>query len=221
MNKNIKHLLEYIVNEENIQLTNKLNNNGDFLNNIINYFKKNFNPKIIIDIKIENVNIQKNEFYEYLMINIAGQLIEQYVAAFMLTMFTSEFKFKGKLNFEVNKEDQNNKNTTKKGMTHDFIVQFKNDDNDEFYNQAFEIKSYNEKFGNITLTKKQRNMSNIGNPIYVLCNYKLSGNTVIVTEIDLVLGSELSKKSIFNNDMANSKHISKKVNRINIYSLKQ
>lgn len=34
MNKNIKHLLEYIVNEENIQLTNKLNNNGDFLNNI-------------------------------------------------------------------------------------------------------------------------------------------------------------------------------------------
>lgn len=39
-------------------------------------------------------------------------------------------------------------------------------------------------------------MSNIGNPIYVLCNYKLSGNTVIVTEIDLVLGSELSKKSI-------------------------
>lgn len=72
MNKNIKDLLEYIVNEENIQLTNKLNNNGDFLNNIINYFKKNFNPKIIIDIKIENVNIQKNEFYEYLMINIAG-----------------------------------------------------------------------------------------------------------------------------------------------------
>lgn len=40
----------------------------------------------------------------------------------MLTMFTSEFKFKGNLNFEVNKEDQNNKNTTKKGMTHDFIV---------------------------------------------------------------------------------------------------
>lgn len=66
MNKNIKDLLEYIVNEENIQLTNKLNNNDDFLNNIINYFKKNFNPKIIIDIKIENVNIQKNEFYEYL-----------------------------------------------------------------------------------------------------------------------------------------------------------
>ena len=108
------------------------------------------------------------------MINIASSLIEQYVAAFMLTMFTSEFKFKGKLNFKVNKEDQNNKNTTKKGMTHDFIVQFKNDDNDEFYNQTFEIKSYNEKLGNITLTKKQRNMSNIGTPIYVLCNYDLN-----------------------------------------------
>lgn len=62
-------------------------------------------------------------------------------------------------------------------------------------------------------------MSNIGNPIYVLCNYKLSDNTVIVTEIDLVLGSELSKKSIFNNDMANSKHISTKTRRIKIYPI--
>ena len=35
MNKNTKYLLEYIVNEENIQLTNKLNNNEDFLNNVI------------------------------------------------------------------------------------------------------------------------------------------------------------------------------------------
>lgn len=63
-------------------------------------------------------------------------------------------------------------------------------------------------------------MSNIGNPIYVLCNYKLSGNTVIVTEIDLVLGSDLNNASVFNNNIANSKHISKKVKRINIYSLK-
>ena len=43
-----------------------------------------------------------------------------------------------------------------------------------FIIRHFEIKSYNEKFGNITLTKKQRNMSNIGTPIYVLCNYDLN-----------------------------------------------
>ena len=89
-----------------------------------------------------------------------------------------------------------------------------------FIIRHFEIKSYNEKFGNITLTKKQRNMSNIGNPIYVLCNYKLSGNTVIVTDIDLVLGSDLFSKSIFNKDKADSRHISKKVKCINIYELK-
>ena len=44
---------EYIVNEENIQLTNKLNNNGDFLNNIINYFMEKFNSVIIVYIKID------------------------------------------------------------------------------------------------------------------------------------------------------------------------
>ena len=43
-----------------------------------------------------------------------------------------------------------------------------------FIIRHFEIKSYNEKLGNITLTKKQRNMSNIGTPIYVLCNYDLN-----------------------------------------------
>ena len=62
MNKNIKHLLEYIVNEENIQLTNKLNNNADFLNNIITYFKTNFNPKILVNIKIKEENIKNNDF---------------------------------------------------------------------------------------------------------------------------------------------------------------
>lgn len=72
MNKNIKHLLEYIVNEENIQLTNKLNNNGDFLNNIITYFKTNFNPKILVNIKIKEENIKNNDFYKAVMINIAG-----------------------------------------------------------------------------------------------------------------------------------------------------
>lgn len=72
MNKNIKHLLEYIVNEENIQLTNKLNNNRDFLNNIITYFKTNFNPKILVNIKIKEENIKNNDFYKAVMINIAG-----------------------------------------------------------------------------------------------------------------------------------------------------
>lgn len=72
MNKNIKHLLEYIVNEENIQLTNKLNNNADFLNNIITYFKTNFNPKILVNIKIKEENIKNNDFYKAVMINITG-----------------------------------------------------------------------------------------------------------------------------------------------------
>lgn len=72
MNKNIKHLLEYIVNEENIQLTNKLDNNADFLNNIITYFKINFNPKILVNIKIKEENIKNNDFYKAVMINIAG-----------------------------------------------------------------------------------------------------------------------------------------------------
>jgi hypothetical protein len=72
MNKNIKHLLEYIVNEENIQLTNKLNNNGDFLNNIITYFKTNFKPQILVNIKIKEENIKNNDFYKAVMINIAS-----------------------------------------------------------------------------------------------------------------------------------------------------
>lgn len=72
MNKNIKHLLEYIVNEENIQLTNKLNNNGDFLNNIITYFKTNFKPQILVNIKIKDENIKNNDFYKAVMINIAS-----------------------------------------------------------------------------------------------------------------------------------------------------
>ena len=110
MNKNIKHLLEYIVNEENIQLTNKLNNNSDFLNNIINYFKEKFNPEIITNIKIDTKNIENSEFYNAVMINIASSLIEYYLANFMLTMFTSEFKFKGELIFDEFKDDENNKN---------------------------------------------------------------------------------------------------------------
>ena len=72
MNKNIKHLLEYIVNEENIQLTNKLNNNGDFLNNIITYFKTNFKPQILVNIKIKDENIKNNDFYKAVMINISS-----------------------------------------------------------------------------------------------------------------------------------------------------
>lgn len=72
MNKNIKHLLEYIVNEENIQLANKLNNNGDFLNNIITYFKTNFDPQILVNIKIKEENIKNNDFYKAVMINIAS-----------------------------------------------------------------------------------------------------------------------------------------------------
>lgn len=72
MNKNIKHLLEYIVNEENIQLTNKLNNNGNFLNNIITYFKTNFKPQILVNIKIKDENIKNNDFYKAVMINIAS-----------------------------------------------------------------------------------------------------------------------------------------------------
>lgn len=72
MNKNIKDLLEYIVNEENIQLTNKLNNNGDFLNNIINYFKENFNPKISVNIEIGEGTIGNSGFYKAVIINIAG-----------------------------------------------------------------------------------------------------------------------------------------------------
>lgn len=221
MNKNIKDLLEYIVNEENIQLTNKLNNNGDFLNNIITYFKEKFNPEIIANIKIDTKNIENSEFYNAVMINIASSLIEYYLANFMLTMFTSEFKFKGELIFDEFKDDENNKITVKRGRVHDFIVQFKNENNDGFYNQSFEIKSYNKEFGNITLTDNQRKISNIGTPIYVLCNYDLNKNAIIITDIDLVLGSDLFSKSIFNKDKADSRHISKKVNRINIYSLKQ
>lgn len=72
MNKNIKDLLEYIVNEENIQLTNKLNNNGDFLNNIINYFKTNFKPKISVNIEIGEGTIGNSGFYKAVIINIAG-----------------------------------------------------------------------------------------------------------------------------------------------------
>lgn len=72
MNKNIKDLLEYIVNEENIQLTNKFNNNGDFLNNIINYFKTNFNPEIIANIEIDTKNIESSDFYKAVMINISS-----------------------------------------------------------------------------------------------------------------------------------------------------
>lgn len=221
MNKNIKHLLEYIVNEENIQLTNKLNNNADFLNNIITYFKTNFNPKILVNIKIKEENIKNNDFYKAVMINITGQLIEYYVANFMLNMFKSKFKFNGNLIFDEDKDDENNKITIKRGRVHDFIVQFKNEDKDGFYNQSFEIKSYNKEFGNITLTNNQRKISNIGTPIYVLCNYDLKDNGIIITDIDLVLGSDLLSKSIFNNNKADSKHISKKVKRINIYELKQ
>ena len=91
---------------------------------------------------------------------------------------------------------------------------------DGFYNQSFEIKSYNKEFGNITLTNNQRKISNIGTPIYVLCNYDLKDNGIIITDIDLVLGSDLLSKSIFNNK-ADSRHISKKIKRINIYELKQ
>lgn len=218
MNKNIKHLLEYIVNEENIQLTNKLNNNSDFLNNIINYFKEKFNPAIIANIKIDTKNIENSEFYNAVMINIASSLIEYYLANFMLTMFTSEFKFKGELIFDEFKDDENNKITVKRGRVHDFIVQFKNENNDGFYNQPFEIKSYNKEFGNITLTDNQRKISNIGTPIYVLCNYDLNKNAIIITDIDLVLGSDLLSKSIFNNNKADSKHISRGVRRINIYT---
>ena len=219
MNKNIKHLLEYIVNEENIQLTNKLNNNSDFLNNIINYFKEKFNPEIIANIKIDTKNIENSEFYNAVMINIASSLIEYYLANFMLTMFTSEFKFKGELIFDEFKDDENNKITVKRGRVHDFIVQFKNENNDGFYNQPFEIKSYNKEFGNITLTDNQRKISNIGTPIYVLCNYDLNKNAIIITDIDLVLGSDLLSKSIFNNNnKADSKHISRGVRRINIYT---
>ena len=155
------------------------------------------------------------------MINIASSLIEYYLANFMLTMFTSEFKFKGELIFDEFKDDENNKITVKRGRVHDFIVQFKNEDNYGFYNQPFEIKSYNKEFGNITLTNNQRKISNIGTPIYVLCNYDLKDNGIIITDIDLVLGSDLFSKSIFNKDKADSRHISKKVKRINIYELKQ
>lgn len=160
------------------------------------------------------------------MVNIASQLIEQYVATFMLTMFTSSFKFEGELildkfkNDKNDKNDKNNKITVKRGIVHDFVVQFKNDEDNDTYNQVFEIKSYNKVFGNITLTTNQRKINNIGTPIYVLCNYDLNGNKVIITNVDLVLGSELSKYSIFNNDIAKSKHISKKVMRINIYNNK-
>ncbi len=225
MNKNIKHLLEYIVNEENIQLTNKLNNNGDFLNNIITYFKTNFKPQILVNIKIKDENIKNNDFYKAVMINIASQLIEYYVANFMLNMFKSKFKFNGNLIFDEDKDDENNKITIKRGRVHDFIVQFKNDDKDDFYNQPFEIKSYNKEFGNITLTDNQRKISNIGTPIYVLCNYDLNDNAIIITDIDLVLGSNLLSyllsKSLFNNDKAGSRHISKDVGRINIYKREQ
>ena len=40
------------------------------------------------------------------MINIASSLIEYYLANFMLTMFTSEFKFKGELIFYEFKYDE-------------------------------------------------------------------------------------------------------------------
>lgn len=219
MNKNIKDLLEYIVNEENIQLTNKLNNNGDFLNNIINYFKTNFKPKISVNIEIGEGTIGNSGFYKAVIINIAGQLIEYYVANFMLNMFKNKFNFDGKLILDEDKNDENNKITVKRGRVHDFIIQFKNDDNDETYDQSFEIKSYNKAFGNITLTKNQRNISNIGTPIYVLCNYDLKDNTIIITDVDLLLGSDLSKDSIFNNDIAKSKHISTKTRRIKIYPI--
>lgn len=219
MNKNIKDLLEYIVNEENIQLTNKLNNNDDFLNNIINYFKTNFKPKISVNIEIGEGTIGNSGFYKAVIINIAGQLIEYYVANFMLNMFKNKFNFDGKLILDEDKNDENNKITVKRGRVHDFIIQFKNDDNDETYDQSFEIKSYNKSFGNITLTKNQRNISNIGTPIYVLCNYDLKDNTIIITDVDLLLGSDLSKDSIFNNDIAKSKHISTKTRRIKIYPI--
>lgn len=225
MNKNIKDLLEYIVNEENIQLTNKFNNNGDFLNNITNYFKTNFNPEIIANIEIDTKNIESSDFYKAVMINISSQLIEYYVANFMLNMFKSKFKFNGNLIFDEDKDDENNKITIKRGRVHDFIVQFKNEDKDGFYNQPFEIKSYNKEFGNITLTDNQRKISNIGTPIYVLCNYDLNDNAIIITDIDLVLGSNLLSyllsKSLFNNDKADSRHISKDVGRINIYKREQ
>lgn len=219
MNKNIKHLLEYIVNEENIQLTNKFNNNGDFLNNIINYFKTNFKPKISVNIEIGEGTIGNSGFYKAVIINIAGQLIEYYVANFMLNMFKNKFNFDGKLILDEDKNDENNKITVKRGRVHDFIIQFKNDDNDETYDQSFEIKSYNKAFGNITLTKNQRNINNIGTPIYILCNYILNNNEITITDVDLLLGSDLSKDSIFNNDIAKSKHISTKTRRIKIYPI--
>lgn len=197
MNKNIKDLLEYIVNEENIQLTNKLNNNDDFLNNIINYFKTNFKPKISVNIEIGEGTIGNSDFYKAVIINIAGQLIEYYVANFMLNMFKNKFNFDGKLILDEDKNDENNKITVKRGRVHDFIIQLKNDDNDETYDQSFEIKSYNKAFGNITLTKNQRNISNIGTPIYVLCNYDLKDNTIIITHNYYFLVFTLFKYSCF------------------------
>lgn len=182
------------------------------------YFK-NFNPQILVDIKIGEGTIGNNDFYNAVMINIAGQLIEYYVANFMLNMFKKEFNFDGKLILDEDKDDKNNKISVKRGRVHDFIVQFKNDDNDETYDQSFEIKSYNKAFGNITLTKNQRDITNIGTPIYVLCNYSLKDNAIIITDVDLVLGSDLSNNSIFKDNIAKSKHISKNTRRIKIYPI--
>ncbi len=195
---------EDIINEEDQRLTNKFNN-GEIKDKIFKYFQTTFKPEIVLNIQIPINNIVNSDFYKYLMINIAGQLIEQYVAKFMIDMFKTEF--------HCQKE---NINTTKRGKVHDFLIEFNPKKNKEL-KQTFEIKSYNEKFGNITLTKNQRDKNNATNPIYVLCDYSLSENKIIITNIWLLLGSNLYDFIDPNTGLFKSKHISTNIDKMLIY----
>lgn len=179
MNNNIKELIEQYINEEHIKLMNKFNG-SNFLLKLQKLFQQKFKSKISIKVDIPGEQIVNDDFYERLMINVAGQLIEQYIAKFMINLFTSDtFKCKsGGI-------------TTERGKVHDFSIIF-NGDKNKPYSQSFEVKSYN-KFGNVTLSSNQRQESNVKNPIYILCDYELSKNDVIIHEVYFLLGSTFNK----------------------------
>ena len=211
MNNDIKDLIEQCINEEHIKLMNKFNG-SDFLPKLQKLFQQQFKSKISINVNIADEQIVNSDFYERLMINIAGQLIEQYIARFMINLFTSDvFKCKsGGI-------------TTERGQIHDFSIIFNGDKNKQ-YTQSFEVKSYNNKFGNVTLSSNQRQESNVKDPIYILCDYELSKNVVIIHEVYFLLGSTFNKDiykdvdQLFdNNGKLKSQHISANFKKFLVY----
>ena len=216
MNNNIKELIEHFIdiNEENEHLTKKFTNKN-FVKSIQDMFKNNFKNIITIDVNIPYSDIKKDEYYQYLMINIAGQLIEQYIAKFIEVEFKKRFDCKPTINL------------TQRGKVHDIKTTFKGKKGIP-YDQYFEVKSYNDKFGNITLSKNQRKEDHIKNPVYILCNYKITNNVVENTQIYFLLGSmfDIKDKSskeyteLFDeNGMLKSKHFSVKFNKFCMFDI--